>query len=340
MTSGETDPVSVSIVVPVYSGEAYLGRLVEEIAKLKTQWAEQNAPIMLAEAILVDDSAIDGSPSLIDRIADEYDWVVPLHLSRNYGQHPATAAGILHSVGNWVVTMDEDLQHPPGKIPDLLARAVAESADVVYAKPTAAVHKSAIRDFSSTGIKRLLGWLTGSKHVRMINSFRLIRGEIARSVSSVAIHDTYFDIELGFFTQRIVSEPMDLVDERYVATGKSGYNFRSLISHAQRMIFSSNLRILRFMTLAGAITVGFALLMAAGLAISKLIWPGLVTVRGWSSLMVAILFFSGMNIGLIGVALQYLSTLVLRAHGRPTFFVIDRSRDTHLAAFLGKRPRC
>lgn len=142
MTSGETDPVSVSIVVPVYSGEAYLGRLVEEITKLKTQWAEQNAPIMLAEAILVDDSAIDGSPSLIDRIADEYDWVVPLHLSRNYGQHPATAAGILHSVGNWVVTMDEDLQHPPGKIPDLLARAVAESADVVYAKPTAAVHRA------------------------------------------------------------------------------------------------------------------------------------------------------------------------------------------------------
>jgi glycosyltransferase involved in cell wall biosynthesis len=338
MTPFDSTRVSISVVVPVYAGEAYLGRLVEELAALKADWDSDDAPVALIEAILVDDSATDGSAALIDQLADHYDWVVPLHLSRNYGQHPATTAGILHSVGNWVVTMDEDLQHPPHKIPQLLSRAVATSADVVYAQPIHAVHQSAMRDLSSASVKRLLGWLTGSKHVRLINSFRLIRGEIARSVSSVAIHDTYFDIELGFFTQRIVSEPMELVDERFVKTGKSGYNFRALVSHAQRMILSSNLRILRFMTVFGGVIVGLSLLLAFVLAIAKLVWPDLITVRGWSSQMVATLFFSGVNISMIGVALQYLSTLVLRAHGRPTFFVIDRSRDKQLASFLPARP--
>lgn len=338
MTPSGGARVSISVVVPVYAGEAYLARLVDELAALKASWDSDNAPVALIETILVDDSAVDGSAALIDQLADYFDWVVPLHLSRNYGQHPATTAGILHSVGNWVVTMDEDLQHPPHKIPQLLSRAVATSADVVYAQPTNAVHQNAVRDFSSASIKRLLGWLTGSKHVRLINSFRLIRGEIARSVSSVAIHDTYFDIELGFFTQRIVGEPMDLVDERYVNTGKSGYNFFSLVSHAQRMILSSNLRILRFMTVIGGVIVGLSLLLALVLVIAKLVSPDLISVRGWSSQMVATLFFSGVNISMIGVALQYLSTLVLRAHGRPTFFVIDRSRDKQLASFLPARP--
>lgn len=335
MSVDAAEPVGISVVVPVYCGEDYLTDLVKQIDALRTRWLSQSAPMELAELILVDDSAIDGSPALIDRLAAEYPWVVPLHLSRNYGQHPATIAGILYSSGRWVVTMDEDLQHPPGRIPELLEQAVSRSADVIYAQPTSKVHKSALRDYSSVGIKRLIGWLTGSHHVRLINSFRLIRGEIARSVASVAIYDTYFDIELGYFTQRIVGLPMELVDERFVRTGKSGYNLRSLLSHAWRMIFSSNLRVLRFMTVLGALTVLFSVALALGLIVSKLIWPDAITVRGWSSQMVATIFFGGVNIGMVGIALQYLSTLVLRAHGRPTFFVIDRSSDRRLAAFFG-----
>lgn len=338
MSKSDEASISISVVIPVYSGENYLERLVGELVQLRSKWQEQKAPMSLAEVILVDDSAIDGSPALIDRFAAEHAWIVALHLSRNYGQHPATVAGILYTVGHWVVTMDEDLQHPPHRIPELLCRAVNQSADVIYAQPTAAVHGGALRDLSSISIKRLIGWLTGSKHVRLMNSFRLIRGEIARSVASVAIHDTYFDIELEFFTQRIEGLPMSLVDERHVRTGRSGYNFRSLVSHAWRMIFSSNLRVLRLMTVLGAVTVGLSLLLGGLLLISKLVWPQWVTVHGWSSLMVSIIFFSGINIAMIGIALQYLSTLVLRAHGRPTFFVIDRARDKELATYFAAHP--
>lgn len=326
--------IDVSVVVPVYSGQDYLERLVAELEAVRADWVAQGAPMRLSEVILVDDSAIDGSPALIDRLAAMHNWVVPLHLSRNFGQHPATVAGILYCAGDWVVTMDEDLQHPPDKIIALLRAAVAESSDVVYAQPIKGVHKSHVRDLGSVFIKRLIAWLTGSQHVRQINSFRLIRGDVARSVASVVIHDTYFDIELGFFTQRIVGLPMALVDERFLRTGQSGYKLRSLISHAWRMIFSAHLRVLRFFTVAGALTIALSAVFAAILIIGNLIWPTFVAVRGWSSIMVTTMFFAGVNIALAGIALQYLSTLVLRAHGRPTFFVIDRSSDKALAAFL------
>jgi glycosyltransferase involved in cell wall biosynthesis len=325
---------SISIVVPVYSGESYLEDLVARIGLIRDQWLADSVPLALAEVILVDDGAVDGSPAIIDRLGQHHAWVVPLHLSRNYGQHSATVAGILYTAGDWVVTMDEDLQHPPEGILDLIRAAVLQGADVIYARPTSKVHHNPVRDLGSAGIKRLVATLSGNDHVPLINSFRLIRGEIGRSVASVAIHDTFFDIELGNFTNRIASVEMDLVDRRFVHSGKSGYRLGSLIAHARRMLMSSHLRVLNITTFVGAATLVLAMVCALGLVIGKIIWPDMVSVRGWASLMVSLMFFSGVNIAIIGIALQYLSTLVQRAHGRPTFFVIDRSGDRRLSRFF------
>ncbi len=95
--------------------------------------------------MLVDDNAIDGSAVLIDRLSDEFPWVKAVHLSRNFGQHPATVAGILHTEEDWVVTIDEDLQHPPSRVPVLLQRAVQTQSDVtIYGKPEGKVHRRLI----------------------------------------------------------------------------------------------------------------------------------------------------------------------------------------------------
>src|SRR3954454_1261498 len=219
---------TISIVVPVYAGEGFLPALVEQVLALRDGWAASGAPMVLAELVLVDDSARDGSPELIDRLAREHDWVVALHLSRNYGQHAATVAGILHTSGDWVVTLDEDLQHPPQNVPELLRHAVQQGADIVYARPVAAVHGAKMRDWTSVGFKRFLQWLTGVPSLRDISSFRLLRGEVARSSASVATHDTYFDVNLTWFTQRIIGVPMQLRDERFMQTGSE----RLPVAHA------------------------------------------------------------------------------------------------------------
>ena len=326
--------VTLSIVVPVYSGEDYLRALVERIAALRERWRDSGAPIALTDLILVDDSAKDGSPAIADALAREHDWIVCLHLARNYGQHAATVAGILYSSGDWVVTMDEDLQHPPDRIPDLLRHAVEREADIVYARPTAPVHQAKMRDWTSSGFKRLLQWVTGNPHLRATNSFRLLRGEIARSSASVAMHDTYLDVNLTWFTQRIAVLPMELRDERFIRTGRSGYRLRTLVAHGWRMLFSSQIRILQWSSVIGLSTLAISIVLALAIVLTKLVAPSRIAVQGWASLIVITSFFAGVIILMLGIALQYLSTLVLRAHGKPTFFVINRSRDRELARYF------
>lgn len=320
----------VSIVVPVYSGSEYLDALIVAIEDLRFRWETNAAPVTLGEVIFVDDAAIDSSATTIDRFAVEKSWVTSLHLSRNFGQHAATMVGILHSSGDWVVTMDEDLQHRPEQIPELLAIAVKTGADIVYAKPNTGVHDAVLRDLSSRVFKRLMRWVTNNPNLSDFNSFRLIRGPIARAAASVCTHDTYLDMGLSWFTERIETVSLEMKDERYIRTGKSGYSFRALLSHAWRMLFSSQIKILRFGSLIGLITMAVSILWGAYILLRKLIQPEQIEVQGWASLILAICFFGGLTAFMLGIALQYLSTLVLKAHGKPTFFTVDRSGDSIL----------
>lgn len=331
--------ISVSVVVPVYSGAGYLERLIAEIDELREKWAAERAPMTLSEVILVDDSAIDTSPELIDKLAAGNPWIVALHLSRNFGQHGATVAGVLHTSGDWIVTLDEDLQHPPSRINELIERAVQVRSDVVYAHPGGGAHRTLMRDFTSRSFKRLLAWLSNNPKLRYVNSFRLMRGSVARAAASVCMHDTYLDVNLSWFTQRVEVVSMELTDERYITTGKSGYSMGSLLSHAWRMLFSSHLKILRLGTLLGFGMLVLTALGSVALIVLKFTAPETIPVTGWASLMLAISFFGGLSIFMIGISLQYLSTLVLRAHGKPTFFPIDRSQDARVVDHFVKKVR-
>lgn len=324
-------PVTISIVIPVYCGSEYLQKLTASMDDLRLNWQARGTPFALAEAIFVDDAAIDNSSRIIDQLAEKHPWIVALHLSRNFGQHPATIVGILHSAGDWVVTLDEDLQHKPELISEMLEKAVLTGSDLVYAHPETGVHDSIIRDLTSRSFKRMMQWLTENRNLPNFNSFRLIRGPIARAAASVCTHDTYLDIALSWFTQRVQSVRTEMKDERYIKTGRSGYTLRSLLSHAWRMIFSSQIKLLRIGALLGLAVMGLAVAGGIYFLGLKLIYPQEIQAQGWTSLFLAIAFFGGLSSFMLGMALQYLSTLVLKAHGKPTFFTIDRSGDLALA---------
>lgn len=329
---------SISIVVPVYSGEDYLERLVAEIDALRSGWSRTGSPLELTELILVDDAAIDGSGALIDGLAARHPWIIALHLSRNFGQHAATMAGILHSSGDWIVTLDEDLQHPPDRIEELLLSALRKRDDVVYAQPASKeVHGKLWRDGSSRRFKWLMEWLTGTPTLHLVNSFRLMRGSIARATASVCTHNTYFDIALTWFTQSISALQIPMQDERFAQTGKSGYNLRKLIAHAQKMLFSSQLRFLSLGLWIGFVLFLFSLIAGAYFLALRLLAPDAIGVQGWTSLFVAVCASAGLISAMLGICLQYLSTLVLKAHGRPTFFTIDRSQDDRILNWLEAR---
>lgn len=326
--------IGISVVVPVYAGEAYVEQLTADIESLRHSFRASRGDISLNELIFVDDGARDNSPALLDRIAVTRDWVRVLHLSRNFGQHAATIAGISHSSGDWIVTLDEDLQHPPARIVDMLRKAAETGSDVVYAKPTGTVHQKLARDLSSRAYKRMMEWITGNANLRRVNSFRLLRGSVGREAARVSQHDTYFDVTLSWFTGRIATAPMSLKDERYIGTGKSGYGFRSLLSHGRRMIASSQLKVLRLGVLFGLVVAGVSVVGSIALILIRLLMPQLIAIQGWASQMLAITFFGGFCIFLLGILLEYMSIMVMRSNGRPLFFVVDRSSDEQLRVLL------
>jgi glycosyltransferase involved in cell wall biosynthesis len=176
--------ISVSTVTPVYCGEVYLANLVNELVALRDKWLRENAPFSLVESIFVVDGAVDNSEEILCGLKCQYSWIKVITLSRNFGQHSATVAGICHTSSDWVVTLDEDLQHKPGEIETLFKKQALAGADLVYAQPLATVHGNSWRDLSSRTVKSILAKITTTPQMKLFNSFRLIRGSIGRAAAS------------------------------------------------------------------------------------------------------------------------------------------------------------
>ncbi len=324
------DIINVSTITPVYSGKEYLVELIEEILKIRESWVSRNLSINLLEAIFVDDASTDGSLYILKEYQQKYHWIKVIQLSKNFGQHPATVAGILHSSGDWIFTLDEDLQHHPKFFEQLLKGIIEQQSDVVYAKPKTNVHSSFFRDFSSKTYKLFLAKLSGNPNIQFFNSFRLIRGSIARAAASVSCHDGYFDIVLSWFTNNISNISLPLKDLRYQKDKKSGYNILKLLSHARKLLISSHAKIIRVSSLIGALAIFISTFYGSYVLTQSFFFPETIGIAGWTSLMIIGLFFGGIISFFLGISLEYTDVILLQLQGKPTFFIVDRSSDTHM----------
>lgn len=199
MTSqGNDSAQTISIVVPVYRGELTLESLLAEIAPLTTsQFSSGGISSRVSEVILVHDGAPDGSDRVISSLAERLSFVTPVWLSRNFGQHAATLAGMASTSGDWVVSLDEDGQHNPSDIFHMLDVAVEHDAQLVYAEPTNEPPHGRVRNFFSAAAKWIFQNVLGHRHIGQFNSFRLIRGDIARSLAAYCGQGTYLDVALS-----------------------------------------------------------------------------------------------------------------------------------------------
>ncbi|MGL4743175.1 MAG: glycosyltransferase [Dermatophilaceae bacterium] len=311
-------PHLVSVVVPVYQGARTLPALVAELAASVT---ERTTPAgrryRVAEVVLVDDCGPDGSDAVIRDLDGTYDWVRPVWLSRNFGQHAATLAGIAASGGEWVVTMDEDGQHDPERIADLVDTAMDEQADVVYARPSNVPPHSALRNVASRGAKWVVSRLANDAPAGDFFSYRLVLGEVGRSVAAYAGPGIYLDVAIAWVARRVVTCPMEM---RAEGDRPSGYDLRRLLSHFWRLVLSSGTTPLRWVSATGAAAVLLAPLVAVALVLGRAAdwWE----VPGWTSTMVLLMAATGVILFSLGVIAEYVGMAVDMAMGKPLYLPV------------------
>ena len=328
--------ITVCTITPIYKGEKYIKELIENIAKVKKTWESTSAPMILTEAILVDDGSVDSSSTVIKELTQKYAWVTAITMSRNFGQHSATIAGICHSSSDWIVTLDEDLQHDPKYIDILFDAQSKNQSDVVYANPTTATHGNSWRDKASKIVKRTLARLSNTPQVEIFNSYRLIRGSIARAASSACSSQTYLDIAISWFTISVVAAPIKMIDTRYIVENKSSYSFSRLFSHARKLMVSSSFDIASKGLIVGLFTTIISIAIGLVTITLKILHPELITLVGWASLVSISTFLSGMILSLLCIILEYISVIVANQLGKPTFFSVDRSNDIILEKWFLK----
>ncbi len=315
---------AISIVIPVYQGEKTLGALMTELEPFFTPHVSADGhSFVVSEVLLVHDNGPDESAPVIRALGERYDVVRPIWLSRNFGQHPATIAGMASSGGDWIVTIDEDGQHDPAFISSLLDTAMRDKADVVYAKPSNAAPHGFVRNAASKGAKAILNNLTSGGRADLYQSYRLVLGAVGRSVAAYAGSGVYLDIALGWIARKVVTSPVRLRDEG--SDRQSGYSYKRLMSHFWRMVLSSGTRGLRIVSVIGVAFVLLAILIALVILVGRLTDNGVP--EGWASTIVAILLSSGAMLFSLGIIAEYLGVAVGMAQGRPPYVIVRDYAD-------------
>lgn len=311
----------ISVIVPVYQGEKTLISLVNELSDyFQPTITGAGHEMVIAEVFLVHDCGPDRSDLVIRHLAEGYSQVKPIWLTRNFGQHAATLAGLSSATGDWLVTIDEDGQHNPKNIADLIDSAISNDLQVVYAQPNGDNPHSFMRNITSRLSKQVARTIMGLDNAVYFHSFRIIRGDIGRSLAAYCGYGVYLDVGISWLAERIGHCRVRL---RALTGRSSGYTYSKLIAHFWGMLLTSGTKPLRLIALFGFISLLAGLAVGIFVVYEKLV--GNVDVQGWTSLIVLICLFSGSILLALGVIAEYLSIALGISMGKPLYVISDRS---------------
>lgn len=295
---------SVSFVIPLYHSESSIAAVIEDIARLSVEGGH--------ELILVNDGSTDRTSEVVERAAAAAKIPVTLvEHTRNYGEHNAVLTGWRHARGEWVINLDDDGQNPPSEGLKLWQAAQAAGWDVAYGTYREKRH-SAWRNAGSWFTNRMTDWALDKPVGLYLSSFRCVRRVVVEEVVRNAGPTPYLDGLILQVTQRIGSVE---VEHRARAAGESSYTLRKLVRLSLSSVVNFSVAPLRLAIVLGA-ALGVAGLVAI-IAVAYLWHTNQGPAFGWGSLMAALLFFSGIQLCVLGVIGEYLGRMFLIAQQRP-----------------------
>jgi len=303
----------VSLVIPAYCEEQVIEECYKRVKSVVCSLSSYDH-----ELIFVDDGSTDNTLLLLKGLAARDEKLKILTLSRNFGHQIAITSGLDRARGDAVVVMDADLQDPPELIPKMLEK-WEEGNKVVYAKRIARKAEGRFKRWSASLFYWLLNKLTDVKIQKNTGDFRLIDERVVREIRKIRERNRFVRGLFSWVGFRQVGIEYER-EERFA--GKTKYPFRKMLKFALDGIFSFSKKPLKVALNMGFFSILVGIVMIVYVFFGKIFFPE-ITVPGWASLLIAVVFYGGVQLLTIGVIGEYISRIYDETKNRPLYIVED-----------------
>jgi dolichol-phosphate mannosyltransferase len=301
--------LSVSAVVPCFNEEdviesTYL-RLKNIFYKIKN---------IHHEIIFVNDGSVDNTLQIITKISNNDLNVKIIDFARNFGQEAATSAGINNCNSDIAIILDADLQDPPEIIPEMIKLYLDHNCNVVYGVRKGREGETFLKKITSKFFYRIINYLSDIKYPVDTGNFRLIDKSVIEAFKKLPEKNKYVRGLISWvgFVQIPIYYKRDARKN-----GETKYNYKKSIRLALDAIFYSSKKPLLFVQKLGFCSVIVSLLLIVYVLISKFVspWPG------WTSIMIVIIFFGGVQLITIGIVGEYIGSIFDEVKNRPQYII-------------------
>jgi glycosyltransferase involved in cell wall biosynthesis len=305
-----------SAVIPVFNSRAVVGETLDQTA----QFFEAQG--WTYEIIAVNDGSSDNSEAVLHEKALANPHVVAINLIRNFGQHSAILCGLEHSTGDFVITLDDDLQNPPSEIIHLVDKAL-DDYDLVIGRFRSKQHAAHRRAGS-----RVIAWINrfvfNQPPDLVLTNFRLIRRDV---VDRICAYRTSFPYITGMVLMFSSQRANVWVEHKPRPVGKSNYNILRIGRLVMRILFSYSAFPLQAVSLIGIVCAVIAFLAGSFYLLKSLFFG--VRVPGWTTLVVLLSFFSGVNLILSSMLGQYVVRILQQSGSTRSYYIKNIVRLDH-----------
>ena len=311
---------SISCVIPAFNEARNLGTVLPRVLSTLQSMSQR------VELIVVDDGSRDDTPAVMQTLCAAHPELVYLRLSRNFGKEPALTAGIDATRGEVVLLMDADGQHPVELLPTMLEK-WQQGADVVYAVRKTRDDQSSLQVSLTSLFYKMVNFGNRVKIPANAGDFRLMDRKVVEALKSLPERNRFMKglyAWVGFNSTAIDYQPLARAD------GKSNFGLRGSLSLALTGILAFSIAPLRALTLVGLVLSALALGYGAWV-VGEYFVTG-IAVPGYATIVVGMMFFSGIQLLSIGVLAEYVGRIYEEVKQRPAYLISQRQGDGLVAS--------
>jgi glycosyltransferase involved in cell wall biosynthesis len=315
MIEKDKQSIDISIVVPCYNEETTLPLFYQATTEVLSSLAEGES-FRVNEFIFVDDGSSDSTSSVLRNLAQQDNHVHYIILSRNFGKEAAMLAGLQKAAGQYVITMDADLQDPPSLIPQMLAAVSSGEFDCAGTRRVTRIGEPPIRSFFARVFYQVMAKLSDMEVVDGARDFRLMNRPYIDAVLSLPERNRFSKgifPWVGFKTKWFEYENVHRI------AGETKWSFGKLFLYSIDGIIAFSSKPMALASVFGTILFLISLLFIGIVIVRKIIWGD--PVAGWTSTVCIILLCSGIQLFSIGILGQYLAKTYTEVKHRPHYII-------------------